>query len=75
MLPAVSLMDGAHAAKVLAGDLQTYHPKTYEGLRELVARPGGDIRVLGAIDDGGWSAFAPVSQDFVMTADNLTPDA
>lgn len=24
-------------------------------------RPGGAIRVLGGIDDGGWSAFSPLS--------------
>ncbi len=32
-------------------------------------RPDGDIRVLGGIDDGGWSAFKPLSDSFVMAPD------
>ncbi len=31
--------------------------------------PDGDIRVMGGIDDGGWSAFAPLSDDFVVAPD------
>lgn len=33
------------------------------------ARPQGDIRVLGAIDDGRWRAFAPLTADFIMAPD------
>ncbi len=30
--------------------------------------PGGDLRVMGAIDDGGLlTAFKPLCQDFIMT--------
>jgi hypothetical protein len=29
--------------------------------------PGGDVRVMGAIDDGGWRAFLPLSSDLIMT--------
>jgi hypothetical protein len=29
--------------------------------------PGGDIRVLFGIDDGGWRAFCPLTRDFVIT--------
>ena len=29
-------------------------------------KPGGDLRVLASIDDGGWSAFWPVNGDFAM---------
>lgn len=32
-------------------------------------RPGGDIRVIGAIDDGGWRAFVPLCDSFIMTPD------
>jgi hypothetical protein len=32
-------------------------------------RPDGDIRVMGGVDDGGWSAFAPLSEDFVVAPD------
>ena len=34
------------------------------------ARPGGDIRVMGAIDDGGWSAFRPLTEDFLVTPED-----
>ena len=29
-------------------------------------RPGGNIRVLGAIDDGGARAFKPLTDDFIL---------
>ena len=32
-------------------------------------RPGGDVRVLGAIDDGRWRAFVPLTRDFIKAAD------
>ena len=32
-------------------------------------KPDSDIRVLGSIDDGGWSAFAPPSDSFAMAPD------
>ena len=28
----------------------------------------GEIRVMVSVDDGGWSAFLPVSTDFIATA-------
>lgn len=31
------------------------------------ARPGGDIRVLGSIDDGGLRAFSPLTDDFIKS--------
>ncbi len=31
-------------------------------------RPGGAIRVLGSIDDGGWRAFKPLCDDFILAA-------
>ena len=27
------------------------------------------LRVIGAIDDGGWRAFAPLSRDFIVAPD------
>lgn len=27
---------------------------------------GGDLRVIGSIDDGGWRAFKPLTDDFIM---------
>lgn len=32
-------------------------------------RPRGDIRVIGSIDDGGWSAFLPLCDSFIMAPD------
>jgi hypothetical protein len=32
-------------------------------------KPGGDVRVLGAIDDGGWRAFLPLTSDLIVTRD------
>lgn len=29
----------------------------------------GDIRVLGAIDDGGWRSFVPLTVSFIMYPD------
>ena len=30
---------------------------------------GGDVRVLGGIDDGGLRAFLPLTDDFIMAPD------
>ena len=32
-------------------------------------KPEGDIRVMFAIDDGGWRAFLPVCDDFIIAPD------
>ena len=33
-------------------------------------RNGGDVRVLGGIDDGGWrSSFSPLSDSFIVAPD------
>jgi hypothetical protein len=34
-------------------------------------RPGGNVRVMGSIDDGGWLAFLPLSRSFIKSADGL----
>jgi len=31
--------------------------------------PGGNVRVMGAIDDGGWRAFMPLCRDFIKAPD------
>lgn len=30
-------------------------------------QPGGDVRVLGSIDDGGWRAVVPLTQSFIVS--------
>lgn len=32
-------------------------------------RPGGDIRVIVAADDGGWRAFVPKTDSFIIRPD------
>jgi hypothetical protein len=32
-------------------------------------RTGGNVRVRGAIDDGGWRAFMPLIRDFIKAPD------
>jgi hypothetical protein len=34
-------------------------------------RPGGAVRIIGAIDDGGLSAFLPLSEDLLREPDTL----
>jgi len=38
-------------------------------------RPGGDIRVLASIDDGGWRAFFPLTETLVVTPSRAVPNA
>ena len=30
---------------------------------------GGDLRIIVAVDDGGWRAFVPLSEDFIVAPD------
>jgi hypothetical protein len=32
-------------------------------------RPGGNVLVMGSIDDGGWRAFVPLCRSFIKAAD------
>lgn len=31
------------------------------------SKRGGNVRVLGAIDDGGWRSFRPLTSDFIKS--------
>lgn len=31
--------------------------------------PDGAIRVMASIDDGGWRAFVPLTEDFILAPD------
>jgi len=33
-------------------------------------RPNGNVRVMGAIDDGGWRACFPLCESFIKTPQN-----
>ncbi len=37
-------------------------------------KPRGDLRVMGGVDDGGWRAFAPLTDDFIMSPDGSFVD-
>lgn len=30
-------------------------------------KPNGNLRVMGGIDDGGWRAFVPLTDDFIIS--------
>ncbi len=34
-------------------------------------QPQGAIRVIGGIDDGGWRAFSPLCEDFIVRPDDV----
>lgn len=61
----------------LIGDVQVHEAAGDSGAGYVLEfdvlwdrKPNGDIRVVGGIDDGGLrSAFAPLSDDFILTPD------
>jgi len=32
-------------------------------------KPNGNLRVMVSIDDGGWAAFSPLTEDFIRAPD------
>jgi len=38
------------------------------------SRVDGDLRVMVAVDDGGWRAFLPLSEDFIIAPDGSFVD-
>ncbi len=69
------------ALKALIGEVDAYDVTTPEGSWYQIEiqvfwddKPEGDIRVIGAIDDGGWRAFAPLGDDFIMAPDGSFVD-
>lgn len=62
--------------KDLLDQVDAYEIETPDGLSYQIeiqvfwdGIPDGNIRVIGAIDDGRWRAFSPLSDDFIMTPD------
>ena len=35
------------------------------------AKPKGDVRVFGCIDDGGWRAYVPMTDSFIKAPDDF----
>ena len=60
----------------LMGDPQIAQLKGPSGVEYTVEidthwddRVGGNVRVIGSIDDGGWRAFLPLCDSFIMAPD------
>lgn len=34
------------------------------------SKPNGNVRIIGAIDDGGWRAFIPLTDGFIKSPSN-----
>ena len=61
--------------KDMVGQVDAYEIATPDGKAFQIevqimwdGKPDADIRVIGAIDDGGWTAFSPLSDDFIVTS-------
>jgi hypothetical protein len=56
------------AGQVETAELTTPGGQTYQVEVEVIrdADPGGALLVIGAIDDGGWRAFCPLTEDFFV---------
>ena len=59
--------------KGMVGQVDAYEVTTPDGLAYQIevqtmwdGKPDAAIRVIGAIDDGGWAAFSPLSDDFII---------
>jgi hypothetical protein len=52
----------------VTGEVQSGAGNRYQYEIQVIwdGKPGGDIRVLGAIDDGGVHAFFPLTDDFIV---------
>jgi len=69
------------ALRALIGEIEAYEIETPDGLAYQIEiqvfwddKPGGDIRVGGAVDDGGWRAYAPLTDDFIISPDGSFVD-
>ena len=62
--------------KTLIGQIDVHEIENAEGsdyqIEILVywdKKPNGDICVSGGVDDGGWSTFSPLGEDFILAPD------
>lgn len=60
----------------LIGQVDAYEVKAASGAAYQIeiqvywdSKKGSDLRVIGGVDDGGWRAFAPLTDDFILTAE------
>jgi hypothetical protein len=63
------------ASRIAAGQLRSEAPGAAGNAYQIEIlcvwddRPGGDVRVIGSIDDGGWRAFVPLTDSFIKRSD------
>lgn len=57
----------AHAHNRAIGDSGTEYQVEIDAIWD--GREGGNLRVVVAIDDGGWTAVSPLIEDFIMAPD------
>jgi hypothetical protein len=67
----------AELVRRIEGGLLDYERSAASGTKYQVEiqffwdnQPGGNVRVVGLIDDGGWRAFLPLSRSFIKSADD-----
>lgn len=58
------------------GQVDAYEVKAESGAAYQIeiqvywdSKEGRDVRVIGGVDDGGWRAFVPLTDDFILTAE------
>ena len=75
-MPYDELHTWAESGKVETEDVSGPSGRSYQ--LEIQAwwdnRKGGDVRVMVSIDDGGWRAFKPLCDDFIMAPDGSFVD-
>jgi hypothetical protein len=59
----VEFIDHAHTAEILGTDDHRYQIEI-QSFWDSSRRD--NVRVLGTVDDGGWRAFKPLTEDFVV---------
>lgn len=62
----VKLVGTPETKEITGEDGKSYQPEI-EGFWD--SAKGEDIRIIVAADDGGWSAFKPLTGDFIMRPD------
>jgi hypothetical protein len=59
----VALLDMPQVAELRGPSGATYQ---LEVMVHWDDRPGGALRVLGSVDNGGWRALKPLTDDFIL---------
>ena len=67
------LLHESEAVEVCGAQNTTYQIK-FTAFWDDPNKPGGILRVCGAIDDGGWRAFLPLADSFLMRPDGSFHD-